>query len=611
MESKEIRKKFLEFFEKNGHKIVSSSSLIPDDPSVLLTTAGMQQFKKYYTGEADSLAYFGKVAGVVSVQKCFRASDIDEVGDGTHLTFFEMLGNFSFGGYFKKEAITLAHEFIVSAMHLPISYVTIFKGSNAVPRDDTAAKIWENLGIADIREEGMADVFWGPTGSSGPCGPTTEIYCKNAQGQDVEIWNIVFNEFFFAGSREELLSGTSEKKLARLQTPGVDTGMGLERLAMIAQNKRTIFETDLFGSIKWLDETSLDDKTKRLIIDHLRAAVFLIADGVRPSNKERGYIVRRLLRRVLGHKKFENTSAHPLAPEGSAIPKVLQQHVLNAVVEELIHDYGDLYPELFREAKIIRSIIEEENEKFLKTVDAGIRELKKITDINAKKAFMLYESYGLPIELINDLICKMSGGKVPAISLEAFDKEFKKHQEISRAGQEKKFGGHGLLLDTGELKAADERELKIVTRLHTATHLLQAALRNVLGSEVTQQGSDITAERTRFDFSFPRKLTREEIKKVEDLVNDAIARDYTVEYKEMPYREAQESGALHFFREKYPERVKVYSVLDPKTGEVFSREFCGGPHVGHTGEIGHFRIIKEEASSAGVRRIRAGIVGLD
>ena len=606
MKSDDIRQKFLTFFKDRGHAIVPSSSLIPDDPSVLLTTAGMQQFKKYYTGEADAMKDFG-ILNTASVQKSFRTSDIDEVGDESHLTFFEMLGNFSFGykpgepvspkgGYFKEQAITLAHEFIIKEMGLEISYVTIFKGSDTVPKDTESEQIWKSLGVSNVQEEGMEDVFWGPTGASGPCGPTTEIYCKNADGKDVEIWNIVFNEFLCSGSREQLLAGNAT--LTPLEKKGIDTGMGLERLAMIAQNKKNIFETDLFKPLQdALPSAWTDVRIKRIITDHIRAICFLITDGVRPSNKGAGYILRRLIRRCIVHlQKKQSTSfaGNDTLPMGIEID-------LKNVIGSLVEQYQSFYTALNRD--IIYAVFDEERVRFGTAFRNGLREMKRLESIDAPAAFRIYESYGLPYESINDF----GGEKTKFLTREAFDEEFKKHQELSRAGQEKKFGGHGLLLDTGELKAADENELKIVTRLHTATHLLQAALRKVLGTEVTQQGSDITAERTRFDFLFPRKLAPEEIKQVEDIVNEAVRRDYVVEFKEMPYEEAVNSGALHFFRQKYPAVVKVYSVFDQKTGEVFSREFCGGPHVTHTGEIGRVKILKEEASSAGIRRIRASV----
>lgn len=585
MDSHEMRRRFLSFFERNGHRVVPSSSLIPDDPSVLLTTAGMQQFKKYYTEPEMADRDFGS-RNTASVQKSFRTSDIDEVGDHSHLTFFEMLGNFSFGGYFKKEAIALAHEFLTKEMGLEISYVSVFEGSDVVPKDEESRAIWQSLGVRDIREQGMEDVFWGPTGTSGPCGPTTEIYCKNGAGEDIEAWNIVFNEFFCGGSREELLAGKA--KLTPLPTKGIDTGMGLERLAMAVQKTNTIFETDLFVPILRHIPQDADKRHKRIIADHLRASAFLLADGVRPSNKERGYILRRLLRRTMVYE-----ATYRLTDDFS--PPTLQ---------DVIRLYGGFYPELQKEERVILEEFAREKEKFSKTLKLGTQKLAALKEpITPQFAFFLYETYGLPFEIIKEL----GGFRTFDLTREAFDQEFKKHQEISRAGLEKKFGGHGLILDTGELRAGDEEELKKVTRLHTATHLLNAALRSVLGPDIQQQGSDITPERTRFDFTFPRKLTDEEKQKIEEWVNDAVRRDLSVEYEEMPYEEAVKTGAVRFWREKYPSIVKVYSIFDPETGEVVSRELCGGPHVSRTGEIGRMRITKEESSSAGVRRIRAAV----
>ena len=550
MSSAELRKKFLEFFEKQGHKIVPSSSLIPDDPSVLLTVAGMQQFKKYYTDPALAPA-----PNIASIQKCFRTSDIDEVGDESHLTFFEMLGNFSFGGYFKKEAIEYAKEFLES-IGLKIEYVSVFAGDDKTPFDKESYEVWQKLGIKDIRKASREDNFWGPTGTEGPCGPTTEIYING-----VEIWNIVFNEYYCKAD------GTLEK----LKTPGVDTGMGLERLAMVSQNKKNIFETDLFNAL--MRQASEEDvRKKRIIADHIRAIAFLISDGVQPSNKEQGYVLRRLMRRVISYGADVYELLKVVADD-----KNYKHYKLD--FEKLVEIYND------------------ENNNFAKALRLGLKELEKleleVEKIDAKKAFDLYQNFGLPFEIIKD--------KVKNLKREDFDKESEKHQEISRAGVEKKFGGHGLLLDTGELKAANEEELKKVTRLHTATHLLQAALRKVLGDAVEQRGSDITAERTRFDFTFGRKLTPAELKKVEDLVNEAISRALEVTMEEIDFEEAKKSGALHFFREKYPPRVKVWTAGD------FSREVCGGPHVKNTREVGKFVILKEEAVAAGVRRIRATV----
>ena len=542
-----------------------SSSLLPDDPSVLLTTAGMQQFKPYFVGKADPEKDFGSL-NTVSIQKSFRTSDIDEVGDESHLTFFEMMGNFSFGGYFKKEAILYAKEFIES-IALDIQYVTIFEGDDKTPKDEESEKIWKSLGVLDIRMAAREDNFWGPTGSEGPCGPTTEIYIN-----DMEIWNIVFNEYYCK----------SDGSLEKLETPGVDTGMGLERLAMVAQGKKNIFETDLFSSITGILPAGMDTRVKRIVSDHARGVAFLVSDGVIPSNKEAGYILRRLMRRMLVYEHILGDSYD-------------SQTLFDIVGKEYSGFYNEINPET------VRDEFAKEKDKFQKSVARGLKELERTGEIDAQSAFRLYESFGLPYEIIKEL----GGEKSSGLTREDFDREFEKHREASRAGREKKFGGHGLLLDTGELKAANEEELKIVTRLHTATHLLQAALRKVLGDKVHQAGSDITAERLRFDFAFDRKLSEEEIKKVEDLINDVIERNLDMGCQEMSYEDAVKTGALYFEKEKYPGTVKVYSAVDSKSGEVFSRELCGGPHVAHTGELVHFKITKEESVGAGIRRIRA------
>ena len=646
MDSHRLRKKFLDFFKKNGHTVVPSSSLIPDDPSVLLTTAGMQQFKKYYTGEVYPLSTIHPNLGVplgsknaVSIQKSFRTSDIDEVGDESHLTFFEMLGNFSFGGYFKKEAIAYAHEFITSELGLKIDYVSIFGGEGEVPADTESEKIWRGVdsGI-EVKRFGRKDNFWGPTGEEGPCGPTTEIYLNG-----VEVWNIVFNEYY------QKPDGTLEK----LKTPGVDTGMGLERLAMVVQKKRNIFETDLFLPI--INAISDDNaRAKRIITDHIKSSVFLISEGVAPSNTERGYILRRLLRRGIRYGRHLNLPPNFLTPLAGKVLEI----------------YRDVYPELSLKENEIFTVIQGEEKRFAQSLVEGMKVLQKLlaqkraieasvfykimdlankhemfreiyqgrktadaefsklgirinqgdfekATISGREAFDLYQNYGFPLEMIIELAQE---GRL-IVDVESFRDEIKKHQEISRAGQEKKFGGHGLILDTGELKAGNEVELKIVTRLHTATHLLNAALHKVLGDTVEQRGSDITAERTRFDFLFPRKLTKEELQKIEELVNYAVSKKFPVKFEEMPLEEARKSGALFFYKGHYPESVKVYTIgsssagrsdseesSDSKSsGPPFSRELCGGPHVQNTGEIGKFVILKEEGVAAGVRRIRAAV----
>lgn len=592
LSSKEIRQKFLDFFKEKGHVIISSSSLLSDDPSVLLTTAGMQQFKKYYTGEADPIKDFGS-RNAASIQKSFRTSDIEEVGDKTHLTFFEMLGNFSFGGYFKKGAIQWAFEFVNSILGVSADRisVTIFKGWGAVPEDEESFRIWhKDIGLPKdkIVLAGMEDNFWGPTGSSGPCGPTTEIYVDG-----VEIWNIVFNEYFCDVSRDTLLTSSQDVKLEKLGFSGVDTGMGFERLMSVLQGTDDIFETDLlhplFSKVRE-SAPQADLRVQRILTDHLRSAVFLVGDGVRPSNKEAGYILRRLLRRILAYQiKYD-----------------IHADLFSAAAAIIKETFGEFYPALQNDAELI-AVLENEKAKFQKAVSAGLKEISKYVEIkkaiDAETAFYLYETFGLPLELIKEFA---PADLVKNLARDAFEDEFKKHQQISRAGADKKFGGHGLLLDTGELKAANEEELKIVIRLHTATHLLQAALRKVLGNEVKQMGSDITVERTRFDFTFPRKLTFEEITRVEKEVNEVVKKDLPVGFKELPKSEAEKTGALYFFKEKYPDPVKVYYV-GHSLETAYSKEFCGGPHVSHTAEIGNFKIVKEEAVSSGVRRIRATV----
>ena len=577
MTAQEVRDRFLNFFKARGHTIVPSSSLIPDDPSVLLTTAGMQQFKPYFTGVADPIKDFGS-KNTASIQKSFRTSDIDSVGDESHLTFFEMLGNFSFGGYFKKEAIEWAYEFITKEMGLKIDYVSVFGGEDNIPKDEESEKIWKSIDPnIKIKFAGMADNFWGPTGEEGPCGPTTEIYVNG-----LEIWNIVFNEFY------------CEKggKLRPLETPGIDTGMGLERLAMVVQGKKNIFETDLFEPLMQQiskGSGSKDVQKMRIVADHIRAATFMVSDGIKPSNTDRGYVLRRLLRRARYY--YDSIGGRDKA--------------LGFLADRAARIYEKTNYGLIDKIKSIDSVISDEETTFSAHLGFGERLLKKIVEkegrISGENAFLLYSTYGFPFELILDIAKKNQ----VEIDEGGFQKRKEAHKEISKAGQEKKFGGHGLILDTGEIKAGDEEELKKVIRLHTATHLLQAALRRVLGPEVRQMGSDITSERARFDFSFGRKVSSESIKKVEDLVNEMINADFDVKMKEMDYEEAVRSGALSFFRQKYPKRVKVYTI--GRGNEEVSKELCGGPHVLHTSEIGQFKIIKEEAVAAGIRRIRAVI----
>lgn len=546
MTSNEIREKFLRFFENRGHKILPSSSLVPEgDISVLFTTAGMQQFKGYYGAPENAMRDFG-TKNVTTVQKCVRTGDIDEVGDNTHLSFFEMLGNFSFGGYGRREAITYAYEFITKELGLEISYVTYYEGSEHVPTDEESAQIWRDLGMSEdkIKKDG-ADVFWGPTGDSGPCGPTTEIYCKNAVGEDVEIWNIVFNEYFCNGSRDKLDKG--EATLKKIDTLGIDTGMGLERLVTIVQKKESVYDTDLFDGEK--------TKEERIVADHVKTAMFMFTDGVLPGNNGRDYVLRRLIRRAVRFSK------NPLFTQIEKVKKVYEGiYVLD--------DRGE---------------IEKEEEKFRKTLEQGLKEFEKGTD-----PFVLATTYGFPIELTQEL----ANEKGIKIDLDDFNRKMEEHQKLSQTASAGMFKG-GL--------ANHERE---TIKLHTAHHLLLAALQEVLGGEVKQRGSNITEDRLRIDFTFDRKMTDEEKKKVEDIVNENINKGFGVVCREMPLAEAEKIGAEMEFGAKYPETVSVYFIED-ENGNTISKEFCGGPHVGNTSELGVFKIKKEEASSQGIRRIKA------
>src|SRR3989338_1233721 len=455
MKSDEIRLRFLKFFEARGHKIIPSSSLVPEnDPSVLFTTAGMQQFKEYYTHPKDAEKDFGSL-NVTTIQKCIRTGDIDEVGDSSHLTFFEMLGNFSFGGYGRRKAIQYAYDFITKEVNLEISYVTFYKGSKNVPKDEESEKIWKEIGIKNIKEEGE-DVFWGPTGDSGPCGPTTEIYCKNAVGEDVEIWNIVFNEYFCNGSREKLDKG--EAKLKKLDVLGIDTGMGFERLLATVQKKKSVFETDLFNNEQTREE--------KIVADHVKAALFMISDGVMQANTGRGYVLRRLLRRAVRFSK------EPLKEKVEKIKKIYQKTYI-------LDDKGE---------------IEKEEQKFRKTLANGLKEFEKGID-----PFILATTYGFPIELTLELVQE----KGREINIDDFNKKMAEHQKLSQTSAAGMFKG-GLVNHNPE-----------TIRYHTAHHLLLAALQNVMGPQVKQRGSNINEERLRIDFLCDHKLSDEEKKKVE------------------------------------------------------------------------------------------------
>lgn len=589
MTTNEIREKFIEFFRSKGHEIMPSSSLIPkDDSSVLLTTAGMQQFKKWYSGEEKPL--YPRVA---TIQKCVRTGDIDEVGKtNRHLTFFEMLGNFSFDDYFKEDAIKWGLEFIEKELNVDRSriWVSIFEGDDAVSRDDESEKIWKSLGITNIREFGREDNFWGPTGTEGPCGPTTEIYVD-----DVEIWNLVFNEYYMQ----------PDGVLLPLEKRGVDTGAGLERIAQTFNKVESVFETDEFAQIvdeiKKLTEKE-DKKSLRIMADHIRTTTFLLADGVRPSNLDRGYILRRLIRRAVRYGKISG----------------IEQSFCSKIAEKVIEIYKSYYPNLESEEIKIISELDLEEQKFSKTLEKGEEALKKlfpikgidpsmpggvvmkdnILQIDGRKIFDIYQTYGLPLELSQEIMTSWGVGFSPSTmrrAEEEFRRHFEKHQEISRAGMDKKFAGG--------LENKDDPQ---IIKYHTAAHLMLAALREVLGDHVHQKGSNITAERLRFDFSHDEKMTDEEKQKVEGFVNNAIKANLPVSMEEMSVDEAKKAGAEGEFTAKYGDKVKVYSIGDPAMGgQAVSKEICGGPHVENTSELGKFRIKKEESSSAGVRRIKA------
>lgn len=596
MKSRELREKFLRFFEENGHKIVPSSSLLPEDSTVLFTTAGMQQFTLYLQGEKDPLVDF-ETRHLASCQKCFRTDDIEEIGDDTHHTFFEMLGNWSIGqdlqkGYFKEGAIKYALEFFVDVLNLDKNkiWTTIFNGEKGIPKDEESRKIWQENGILKerIREFGIKDNFWGPVGKTGPCGPSSEIFydrgeefgckdpdcgpnCDNCK-RFVELWNLVFMEY----SKDE------KENYQLLSQKNVDTGIGLERLAALLQKKSSSYETDLLWpiiqEIEKLSDRKYEENKRifRIITDHMRGIVFLASEGILPSNTEQGYILRRLLRRIIRFGKLID----------------MPQNSLIFVAKKVVKVYQDVYPQVKSKETDILTIIQKEEEKFEKALERGMKETELILtqrDLTGTDVFYLYETYGFPLELSEE-VAREKGRKI--VAKEDFYKALKKHQEVSRAGVEKKFGGIGKDI-TYE-----------ATKLHTATHLLHQALREILGEQVKQMGSDITSQRLRFDFSFPEKIPEEEIKKVEDLVNQKIRQNLEVRKKEMSYQEAIESGALSFFRDKYPDKVTVYSILD-SLEKIFSKEICAGPHVKNTDELGHFKIVKEESISSGIRRIRA------
>ncbi len=641
--AQELRTKYLEFFKSKGHAIIPSASLVPEnDATTLFTGSGMQPMVPYLLG-----ARHAKGARLADSQKCFRSQDIEEVGDNRHTTFFEMLGNWSLGDYFKQEQIPWMFEFLTGEVGLDPKnlYVTVFRGKQdiGVARDEESATIWESLfmgagldaKIVDFPErDGLQNgrIFyydesknwWSRVGVTAnmpvgePGGPDSEMFWDYGAhllihekspykdrpchvncdcGRFVEIGNNVFMQYV-----------KTQTGFEKLQQKNVDFGGGLERILAAANGQQSVFDTDIFDpmfQVLELDQeimTNDEVRKARIILDHVRAAVFIVDDGIEPSNKDRGYVLRRLLRRAMVMGRLLN----------------LKLHWLEALVGKVIATYAQAYPDLVENSENIFEVIKNEQEKFEGTLEKGLKEFEKLvrmpSDVGAglarplsddgrlkpalteslisgKDAFDLYQTYGFPWELTKEL-AEQSGQKIDHAE---FESEFKKHQELSRTASAGQFKG-GL----------QSRSDKIV-RLHTATHLMNAALRQVLGDNVWQKGSNITEERTRFDFTHNKKMTPEEILSVEALVNDWIARDLKVKKEIMPYEQARQLDAIGVFGEKYPDTVSIYTVYDEKSGEIISREFCGGPHVEHTGVIGKFKIQKEEASSAGVRRIKAVI----
>lgn len=586
MKAIEIRNKYLDFFKRHGHAVIPSAPLIPEnDPSVLFTTAGMQPLVPYLLGEKHP-----EGTRLTDFQKCLRTNDIDEVGDNRHLTYFEMLGNWSLGDYFKEESIAMSFEFLTKELGIPVEKlsVTCFAGDEDCQRDEVTASCWRKAGIPEDRIYyfGKDDNWW-IAGEEGPCGPDTEMFYDTGKpkcsencnpscgcGKYVEIWNNVFMEFF----------KTKDGKYTKLKQHNVDTGLGLERMTMLLQGKETPFDTELFKPVmdKLQELAGENDsiESRRIVAEHLRASMMIIQDGGLPSNVDRGYILRRLIRRMVRHlRKLQ-----------------INLNELGELIDLNIETLKEMYPELHQNSDKIKKVIIEEKDKFEKTLERGEREFNKIVNrmknegqdtISGQDLFTLYETYGFPPEVTQDL-AREAGLKVDTTE---FDKLFKEHQEKSRMGSEQKFKGG--LAGTGEQEV----------RYHTATHLLNAALKVILGKDVHQKGSNITPERMRFDFSCDHKLTDEEKKKVEDLVNEWIAQGLDVKCEEMKKDDAIKSGAECMFIEKYPDIVTVYSIGNDK--ETVSKELCGGPHVKNTSELGHFKIKKEEASSAGVRRIKA------
>ena len=581
MKAIEIRNKYLNFFKEHGHAVIPSASLIPEnDPSVLFTTAGMQPLVPYLLGEKHPSG-----TRLTDYQKCLRTNDIEEVGDNRHLTYFEMLGNWSLGDYFKEESIQMSFDFLTKELQIPVEKlsVTVFAGDEDCSRDEVAAECWKKAGILDghIYYYGKDDNWW-IAGEEGPCGPDTEMFYdtgKPACGPDcqpscdcgkyVEIWNNVFMEYF----------KSKDGKYSKLAQRNVDTGLGLERMTMLLQGKETPFDTELFKPVmdKLSELQKVDNiESRRIIAEHLRSSMMVISDGGRPSNVDRGYILRRLIRRMVRHmNKLQ-----------------INLEEISTLIDINVENLKEMYPDLAKNQELIKNVIIEEKNKFVKTLAHGEKEFEKEmnkakeqgkTKIDGKVVFKLYDTYGFPPEVTSELAQENN----MTVDMKEFDELFKAHQEKSRMGSEQKFKG-GL---------AEQNDTTIA--YHTATHLLNAALKVVLGPETHQRGSNITVDRMRFDFNCDHKMTDEEKKQTEDLVNKWIQDAIPVTVEEMKKDEAVKSGAECMFIEKYPDVVTVYTI-----GNV-SKELCGGPHVKNTSELGKFKIKKEEASSAGVRRIKA------
>ena len=581
MKAIEIRNKYLNFFKEHGHTVIPSAPLIPEnDPSVLFTTAGMQPLVPYLLGEKHPLG-----TRLTDYQKCVRTNDIEEVGDNRHLTYFEMLGNWSLGDYFKEESIQMSFDFLTKELQIPVEKlsVTVFAGDEDCPRDEIAAECWKKAGILDghIYYYGKDDNWW-IAGEEGPCGPDTEMFYdtgKPACGPDcqpscdcgkyVEIWNNVFMEYF----------KDKDGNYSKLKQRNVDTGLGLERMTMLLQGKETPFDTEIFKPVmdKLVELQKVDNiESRRIIAEPLRSSMMIISDGGRPSNVDRGYVLRRLIRRMVRHMNKLQIN----------LDEIL------TLIDINVDNLKGMYPELESNQEIIKNVIIEEKNKFVKTLAHGEKEFQK--EMNKTKeagkdkiagnvVFKLYDTYGFPPEVTAELAKEND----MTVDMDEFDKLFKEHQEKSRMGSEQKFKG-GL---------AEQNEITIA--YHTATHLLNAALKQVLGPDTHQRGSNITVDRMRFDFNCDHKMTDEEKQKTENLVNQWIKEAIPVTVEEMTKDEAVKSGAECMFIEKYPDRVTVYSI-----GDV-SKELCGGPHVKNTSELGTFKIKKEEASSAGIRRIKA------